>query len=108
MKTRIVITIVLLLTLATVARAHQPHSPPDRFSIHDLNQDGLLDRHEYSSMFSRWQQRHLDRNKPEFTEIDEDANGYITEDELIKVLNQQLRHQRRYRARERRWSQEGY
>ena len=86
----------------------QQHAPPDRFSIHDTNRDGLLDHHEYSQMFLRWQQRHLHRKRPEFSDIDEDADGYITQDELIKVLNQQLRLQRRYRARERRWSEEGY
>jgi Ca2+-binding EF-hand superfamily protein len=108
MKTGFVITIFLLLTMATSVVAQQAGPPPDRFTIHDLNRDGLLDRHEYSGMFLRWQQRHLDQNKPEFSEIDRDANGYITEDELIKVLNQQLRHQRRFRAREHHWSQEGY
>ena len=107
MKHTAILISLLYLALISSLQAQQ-RSPPDRFSVHDLNQDGLLDRYEYSQMFQRWQQRHLHRKRPEFSDIDLDADGYITEDELIKVLNQQLRLQRRYRARERRWSEEGY
>jgi len=99
--------IVSVFLAAAVAQNRTEVQSP--FTVHDLDHDGMLDHYEYGRMFSRWKQHRLHTGKPEFSEIDEDADGYISEEELIKTLNRQLRLQRRVRARERHWSSgEGY
>jgi Ca2+-binding EF-hand superfamily protein len=83
-----------------------------RFTVHDINQDGLLDRYEYERFieYRNTHTRHAGKQPPrygrhrhEFAEIDRDADGYITEDELIQVLNRRLRLQRRVRMRDSHW-----
>ena len=107
-KSIVIISTVLSVFVAAVAAQNRTEAPSP-FTVHDLDHDGMLDHYEYGRMFSRWKQHRLHTDKPEFSDIDEDADGYITEDELIKTLNRQLRLQRRVRARERRWSSdEGY
>jgi len=99
----------VLLVFAVVVVAQNHTEAPSPFTVHDLDHDGMLDHYEYGRMVSRWKQHRLHTGKPEFSDIDVDADGYITEEELIKTLNRQLRLQRRVRARERRWSSdEGY
>jgi len=116
MRTTILITLVTLFILimgngfAEDAVVGQPASS-SRFSIHDLNHDGVLDRYEYEE-FSARRGRHkrfadspqrYGRGRHGFAEIDQNADGYITEDELIIILNKGLRKQRRIRAREGQW-----
>lgn len=75
------------------------------FSVHDRNQDGYLDRHEYHQMLEHrggfWRSGGCDdRKKPSallFDDVDTDANGYISEDEMVTSLSQRLRKHRRHR-----------
>ena len=106
MKSIITISTLILVAITSPVCAQQK-TASERFSIHDFNQDGLIDRHEYSHMFLHWKQRHMHENKPEFSVIDKDSDGYITEGELVGFLNHQLRLRRRVRAREGRWWREG-
>jgi Ca2+-binding EF-hand superfamily protein len=105
MKIKSIVLIGAVLSVFVAAATAQNRTgSPSPFTVHDLDHDGMLDHYEYGRMFSRWKQHRLHTGKPEFSDIDEDADGYITEEELIKTLNRQLRLQRRVRARERRWS----
>jgi Ca2+-binding EF-hand superfamily protein len=81
------------------------------FSIHDTDQDGLLSRKEYrrfSEQLALWRQT---RGRPtrnsgqhlSFEVIDSNNDGYISEDEMISVLNKRLKRHRRYRHRGGRW-----
>lgn len=103
----------VLLPLVAFAEQSQVDDQQDRrFSVHDTNHDGLIDRYEFGKLVEHRHQhaRHADgrprygRIEREFSELDENADGYITEDEMVQMLNRQLRQQRRYRIRERRWS----
>ena len=107
--------IIVGLISGMAGAALYAHEPEDvgRFSAHDLNHDGQLDRYEYEQL----QQERLsyESSRPyrgkrlatdyQFSDMDTDADGFINEDEMIQTLNHQLRLQRRVRARERRWSE---
>lgn len=81
------------------------------FSIHDIDQDGLLNREEYRLFQEHIENRrkttgHLQRGfspPPRFEDIDDNGDGSITEDEMISVLNKRLRKHRRYRHQGGRW-----
>ena len=116
-KTTIAISIVICLiyggTVCAAGPSFEEKRVPHRFTVHDSNHDGVLDRYEYQK-FVEHRGRHRQQttdDRPrhgwrmlEFSEIDQDGDGYITEDEMVQVLNRRLRKQHRYRARERRWS----
>ena len=99
--------------VGTGSHAHESPASNSRFSVHDLNHDGLIDRHEYEQLLRHRRQHQANKSHKgrravsshEFADIDLDADGYISEEELVKMLNHQLRLQRRYRAREGRWSE---
>ena len=113
--TRYILLMVIGSLIPTVAIADQlptTGQQDSRFSIHDTNHDGLIDRYEFGQLIEHrnrharqkdWRPRY-GRIEREFSDIDENADGYITEDEMVQMLNRQLRQQRRYRIRERRWS----
>lgn len=75
---------------------------PHAFSIHDIDQDGFLSRDEYQLFEDRRNttERPMRRFLPplRFEEIDNDGDGYITEEEMTSALNQRLRKHRRYRS----------
>jgi hypothetical protein len=99
-----VIMALLLLTLPCAALA----AGPGVFSMHDSNADGFLDRGEYAVFLSRlWSRRaqrlHHGPLPPPlaFDAIDANADGRISEEELLNSLESRLRH-RRWRGG---WSQ---
>jgi len=115
MKMIVSVTMMIIILMAGSSVADEHHSGKSRradvFSIHDTNHDGLLDKYEYQQFIPHRKRRNDDLSKPhrrrssrfEFEEIDADGDGYITEDEIIVVLNRRLRKQRRFRAREDHW-----
>lgn len=100
--TRTIITFSTALLLISPINASE-----HRFSVHDLNHDGYLDRYE----FEQFQLHRAEHQKPykqpsnsmSFEDIDENYDGLVTEEELIQKLNNQLRQQRRLRKREQSW-----
>lgn len=98
--------------------AQPPEHPPKEdqsgssaFSIHDLNQDGVLSWEEYQLFLGKVEKRRKTdeqtgrRYAPplRFEEIDTNKDGYLTEDEMINALNQRLQKHKRYRNRNSRW-----
>lgn len=81
------------------------------FSVHDTNQDGLLSRKEYRHFSEQLALRRQTCGRPacdhaqhlSFEEIDSNYDGYISEDEMVLVLNKRLKRHRRYRYRGGRW-----
>ena len=84
-----------------------PQSDRPAFSIHDTDKNGSLNREEYHRFVSQTERRRKSSQIPvsrystllKFEEIDLNADGHITEDELLDTLNRHLRHHRRYRYR---------
>ena len=113
LKTNFMIIVLAVGFTGPGLQAHERPAGSQRFSIHDLNHDGLLDRYEYELLLEHRKQHRAGKpyhgrraaSDVKFEDIDGDADGYISEDELIKMLNQKLRSQRRFRAREGRWSE---
>lgn len=90
-------TLVLVLLLSVPCVAWTAH--PSVFSIHDTNADGYLERDEYAVFLSRlWARRaHLMPHPPlrpplVFDTIDSNADGRISEEELLNSLEGRLRH----------------
>ena len=77
------------------------------FSIHDIDQNGLLSREEYRHFVEQIEIRRKATGHPmrrysppfRFEEVDSNEDGYITEDEMISALNKRLQKHRRYRYR---------
>ena len=75
------------------------------FSIHDTDQNGLLNRAEYYIFIEKIKLRRQANGRDRrhyppplrFEEIDSDEDGYLTEDEMISSLNKRLQRHRRYR-----------
>ncbi len=86
-----------------------PHAGP--FSIHDLDRDGVLSREEYHQFLTALEQRRRAADESgkryppplRFEEIDRNADGYLSEDEMISALNRRLERHKRYRNRSGRW-----
>jgi len=84
-----------------------PQSDSPAFSIHDTDKNGSLNREEYRRFVSQIERRRKSSQIPasrystllKFEEIDANADGHITEDELLDTLNRHLRQHRRYRYR---------
>ena len=84
-----------------------PQSNNPAFSIHDIDKNGSLSREEYHHFVSRTKKRRKSSRTSttrysallKFEEIDVNADGDITEDELLDTLNRHLRQHRRYRYR---------
>lgn len=104
----LIVMSVLLLPVAVADNGPATSVVPPRaavFSVHDSNQDGYLDRAEYQHLLENLNIRHnaghCRHNKPArllgFDEIDRDANGFLSEDEMVSALNKRLRQHRRYR-----------
>jgi EF-hand domain pair len=80
---------------------------PASFSIHDTNQDGYIDRQEYQRF--REQVRAAPRARGrgprswlpllEFETIDQNADGRVSEAEMVSTLQQRLHERRRQRHR---------
>ncbi len=87
----------LLLTPQAAIADKQPV-----FSIYDTDHNGYLSRAEYA-MFSEKMHRHRrSSNRPcpeilEFSHVDHDQDGQISESELLASLNKGLQKRRRYR-----------
>ena len=71
------------------------------FSVHDTNGDGYLDRADYAAFLSLlWEKRARRMNHHPlppplaFEAIDVDTDGRISEEELVRSLNNRLRHRR--------------
>lgn len=117
----ITVAIVLLLAVSWTAGdlwaepsqnstgSKENNSPRARiFSVHDIDQDGLLSREEYRRLQAHIENRRKTSGRPmhgfspppRFEDIDNNDDGVITEDEMISVLNQRLRKHRRYRNQE--------
>jgi len=109
--TVIVFSALLQCSLAVGEPDNVERSGREVFSVHDTNQDGVLDKYEYEKFLylrsrrmeatdsqQRYRSPHFD-----FEEVDSDGDGYITEDELVVKLNRRLRKQRRIRVREGQW-----
>lgn len=85
----------------------RPQSDSPAFSIHDTDKNGSLNREEYRRFVSQAERRRkysqisASRYSTllKFEEIDTNADGHITEDELLDTLNRHLRQHRRYRYR---------
>lgn len=86
-----------------------PHTGP--FSIHDLDRNGILSREEYGQFLTALEQRRKaadgsGKSYPpplRFEEIDRNADGYLSEDEMTSALNRRLERHKRYRNRSGRW-----
>ncbi len=80
---------------------------PRVFSVHDIDQNGSLNREEYQQFIEQIEIWHeatghpMRRSSPplRFEVIDTNDDGYLTEDEMISTLNKRLQKQRRYRYR---------
>ncbi|MEZ5451381.1 MAG: EF-hand domain-containing protein [Thiothrix sp.] len=102
-----VMSVALLSVAAADDGAVVTVAPPkvEVFSVHDSNRDGYLDRVEYQhfleSLNARRNSGRCRNNKPfrllGFDDIDRDANGFLSEDEMVSTLNKRLRQHRRYR-----------
>jgi|GEM_PF-3006119 len=87
----------------------EPHAGP--FSIHDLDQNGLLSRDEYGQFLTAVEQRRKAASESgrryspplRFEEIDRNDDGSLSEDEMISALNRRLERHQRYRNRSGRW-----
>ena len=97
---------LILIGFCLAAGSLQAESPP--YSIHDLNQDGYLDRDEYAAFLSHfWAHRaqngqRLPRRPPlEFQEIDLDHDGLISEREMGQALERRRQHRQWRHWRER-------
>lgn len=77
------------------------------FSIHDIDKSGTLNKEEYRQFVEHIESRRESTGRPmrryspplRFEEIDSNNDGYISEDEMILVLNKRLQKHRRYRYR---------
>lgn len=95
--------------------AEQPRSAPDSgnatasgshaFSVHDIDKNGVLSREEYRIFIEQMELRRRAEGRDRhhypvplrFEEIDANADGYLTEDEMTASLNKRLQRHRRYR-----------
>lgn len=109
--------LILLTVCSTLLWAETPSGTLDSnrllqsdeptFSIHDTDKNGSLSRDEYHRFVIQIENRRTSSRAPatrysallKFEEIDANADGYITEDELLDTLNRHLRQRRRYRYR---------
>ncbi len=107
---RVFCSLFVLLNLITIPDllADNRDSKPDTvFSIHDTDQDGSLSRDEYAAFVKKMEAHRLATQRPrrrqstlfQFDDIDSNADGVLTEDEVTGSLNNRLRIQRRNRYR---------
>jgi len=69
---------------------------PPTYSVHDLDRDGYLSREEYASLQTHCHQRRSDSGRGrcdllEFEVLDDNQDGRIDEDELLKTLRHRNR-----------------
>jgi Ca2+-binding EF-hand superfamily protein len=82
-----------LICVAGLATASPPATPPI-FSVHDQNQDGYLDRAEYTALQAACTQRRGARcaaAMEKFDALDADRDDRVSETELLHVLGRRFR-----------------
>lgn len=87
------IPLALAGAIPATAAGPGPGLPP-AFSVHDLDRDGYLDRTEYAALAARCGERLDSRGRPrcallDFDTLDNDRDGHIGEEELLRVLSRQ-------------------
>ena len=86
--------LLLAVVWAVSAQATATGSTLPAFSVHDLDQDGSLDRAEYAALQARCKDRLDSRGRPrcvliDFNTLDHDRDGRVSEEELLRTLSRQ-------------------
>ena len=86
--------LLLAVVWAVSAQATTTGSTVPAFSVHDLDQDGSLDRAEYAALQARCKDRLDSRGRPrcaliDFNTLDHDRDGRVSEEELLRTLSRQ-------------------
>ena len=79
----------------------QSNTESRSFSIHDINQDGFLDKEEYDIFLYRMKYHRQSNKHPYyrykqpfiFSQIDQNSDGLLDEDEMTSAMMMQLREQ---------------
>lgn len=94
---RAALLMLLFLASPALVQAAGPHrSPPQAFSVHDLDRDGFLSREEYAALRDRCRERLDARGRPrcalkDFDALDANRDGGISEEELLETLGRRSR-----------------
>ena len=92
----LVIALILPANDTATAGASGEKTPPVQVSVHDTDGDGYLSRDEYAVFYREFEQRHRDSGHPahrmrrilRFEQIDTDADGRISLEEMLSALQQ--------------------